>query len=156
MDDIQFVEIFRKTEIRNMINNFLSEEAVWESISEFVDSNGKSMACQGKSSIKFKGEIILNESYSSFGEKTLTNDYEIRIVSENRYSYTSMNPVIGVQTGFFDINQNTIYSKFSIKESELNGYEIIRRIEDTCYANGALYNGNELINTWSATLHKVV
>ena len=67
-----------------------------------------------------------------------------------------MNPVIGVQTGFFDINQNTIYSKFSIKESELNGYEIIRRIEDTCYANGALYNGNELINTWSATLHKVV
>lgn len=140
----------------NMMNNFLSEEAVWESISEFVDSNGKAMICKGKSRIKFEGEMIVNESFSSFGEKTLTNDYEIRFVSENRYSYISRNPALGIQTGFFDVNKNTIYSKFSIKESKLNGYEIIRRIDDTCYVNGALYNGNELINTWSATLYKEV
>ena len=44
------------------------------------------------------------------------------------------------------MNKNTIYSKFSIKESKLNGYEIIRRIDDTCYVNGALYNGNEPVS----------
>lgn len=138
-----------------MISNFLSEEAVWTSVSEFVDPHGMSMVCQGKSSIKFDNDLIVNESSSTFGEKILTNDYEIRFVSENRYSYTSRNPALGIQTGFFDINHHTIYSKFTIEDSELNGYEIIRRVDNICYANGALYNGNDLINTWSATLHKL-
>lgn len=96
----------------NMMNNFLSEEAVWESISEFVDSNGKAMICQDKSRIKFDGEMIVNESFSSFGEKTFTNDYEIRFVSENRYSYISRNPVLDIQTGFFDVNKTQYTQNF--------------------------------------------
>lgn len=134
--------------------NFLSEDAVWESVSEFVDSNGVSTIGKGDSIIESDGEVIINKSSSSFGEKKITNNYVIRFVSESRYSYTSQNPALGIQIGFFDISKNTIYSKFSIKDSELNGYETIRRIDDICYATGALYNGNELINIWSATLHK--
>lgn len=83
-----------------IVNNLLSEEAVWESISKFVDSNGKAMICQGKSRVKFEGEMIVNESFSSFREKRFTNDYEIRFASENRYSYISRNPALGIQTGF--------------------------------------------------------
>lgn len=50
----------------NMMNNFLSEEAVWVSISEFVDSNGKSMICHGKShSWIGKNNLLVTPEYGS-------------------------------------------------------------------------------------------
>lgn len=86
--------------------------------------------------------------------KKMDNNYKIERLSENRYQYTSLNPALGVQKGFFDVFGSNVYSRFRIEDTELNGYEIIRRTDNTCFANGILYNGNEVINTWSATLNK--
>lgn len=138
----------------NYKNHFLSETAVWESVSEFVSPDGTVSEGRGESAIHIEGGLITNESWVIMQDKKMENMYEIKPQTENRYQYISNNPSLGIQRGYFDVLHNIIYSKFLIQETELNGYEIIRRIDSTCYANGALYNGDELINTWNAVLQK--
>jgi hypothetical protein len=36
----------------------------------------------------------------------------------------------------------------------MNGFEVINRDNDLCKAYGALYNGNELVNSWQTTLKR--
>jgi len=134
--------------------HFLSEDSIWESVSEFVDSQGQIIKGTGESVIKTDRDLITNDSWSTFDGKKIYNNYQIKHLSGNRYQYTSQNPALGIQSGFFDISKSIIFSKFSVRDTKLNGYEIIRRIDNMCYANGALYNGNELINTWISTLQK--
>jgi hypothetical protein len=54
----------------------------------------------------------------------------------------------------FSLDRNTLFSKFGIENTTLNGYEIIRREDDICYAQGALYDNDELINAWTAIMKK--
>ncbi|MCD7899562.1 MAG: hypothetical protein LUH22_06735 [Bacteroides sp.] len=134
--------------------HFLFESIIWESVSEFVTPNGDVSKGIGESVIQLNGDLITNESWAIIKGKRVDNNYKIRRLSENRYQYTSQNPKLGTQKGYFDISGSIIYSKFMIENTQLNGYEIIRRIDDICYSIGALYNGDELVNTWNATLRK--
>jgi hypothetical protein len=61
---------------------------------------------------------------------------------------------LGIQKGIFSIDRNTIFSKFRIENSDMNGFEVINRDNDLCKAYGALYNGNELVNSWQTTLKR--
>lgn len=77
---------------------------------------------------------------------------KITVITDNEYLFESLNPELGIQKGIFNIDRNLIYSKFVIEGTDLNGFEIIKRVENTCYANGALYDGQKLINTWNAIM----
>ena len=134
--------------------NFLSETVLWITSSEFVDSKGNISRGQGESEINVSEELITNNSWVVMGGNKIENNYSIRKVTDTRYQYSSQNPDLGIQKGFFDINRNYIFSKFRIEGTSLNGYEVIERKYDICYANGALYDGNELINTWTAEMRK--
>lgn len=137
------------------VMNLVSETGVWITESEFVDPNGQISKATGETSITINGKSkITNHSYVEMGGKTLVNDYEIHITENNRYPFQSLNPTLGIQKGYFDIDRNVIYSRFEIENTVLNGYEIIIRNEDICTAYGALYNNTELINTWTAILRK--
>lgn len=136
------------------MNHFLSESAVWQTTSEFVAPNGEISNAKGESVISVSETELTNESWAQTGDVKRINNYRIIPVSPTEFSYESLNPELGKQTGVFNIDRNTVFSKFKVETTSLNGYEIIRRENDVCYAQGALYDGDKLVNTWNATLIK--
>lgn len=136
------------------MRHFLSESAVWQTTSEFVTPSGEVSNAEGESVISIFESEISNESWAQIGDIKRMNNYKITYVSPTELSYQSLNPELGRQTGVFFINGNTLFSKFKVEATLLNGYEIIRREGDACYAQGALYDDDKLINIWNATLNK--
>lgn len=136
------------------MKHFLSESAVWQTTSEFVSPNGEISNAKGESVISISKTELTNESWAQIGDVKRINNYKIIPVSPTEFSYKSLNPELGKQTGVFNIDRNTVFSKFKVEATSLNGYEIIRRENDVCYAQGALYDGYKLVNTWNAILIK--
>nr|WP_320000151.1 hypothetical protein [uncultured Draconibacterium sp.] len=134
--------------------HLLSESAVWNSMSEFISSDGTTTKAIGETSIVINENEIINNSWASLGESKRINNYRIKTISKKELLFESLNPELGKQKGKFNIDRNTIYSKFIIENTNLNGFEIIRRENDLCYVNGVLYDGEKLINTWNAKLSK--
>ncbi len=116
--------------------HLLLEEALWESISEFVTPDGKISNATGESEIIINGDKIENKSWAMLNGSKITNFYSI------------------TKKGIFLIDRNTIFSKFRIENSDMNGFEVITRDKDICKAYEALYNGDELVNTWQATMKR--
>lgn len=136
------------------MNHLLSETARWITETEFVYPDGSISKGKGESNIDVKAQIVINNSRTMFGQTEITNDYVIRLNSDNEYMFESVNPELGILNGVFNIDRNLIFSKFVIQNTTLNGFEIISREEDTCFAHGALYDGQTLINTWNAVMKK--
>lgn len=134
--------------------HLLSETAIWKTESEFITPDGTVSKALGETSILIKGNEIENNSWAFFGTLKRENNYSINPGSINEFNFQSLNPELGIQNGRFNIDRNIIYSKFIIENTDLNGFEIIRREGDRCYANGALYAGGNLINSWRAVMTK--
>lgn len=135
--------------------HLLSESAVWKSESEFILANGEISRASGETSIVVLKNEIKNNSWVLWGESKRVNNYSIRVISENELAFESLNPELGIQKGKFNIDRNIIYSKFIIENTNLNGFEIIKREGDVCFTNGALYDADILIDTWNAILTKL-
>jgi hypothetical protein len=134
--------------------NLLSENGIWITKSEFVTADGKISKATGETQIQINNGIISNHSFAEIDGNKLVNDYEITISNTNRYPFQSKNPALGVQKGYFDIDRNTVYSRFEIDSTNLNGFEVIIMEGNICTAYGALYDQTNLINTWKAMLKK--
>ncbi|MCK9183038.1 MAG: hypothetical protein M0P13_09195 [Fibrobacteraceae bacterium] len=132
--------------------HLLSESNNWITESEFVTSTGAISKAAGETKIEIFEDHISNKSFAVIDGRTIKNDYIIKRATGNRFSFQSQNPELGIQTGSFDIDRNTIYSRFAIENTKLSGFEIITRNGGKCIANGALYNDKELINTWTAKM----
>ncbi|MEH0153922.1 hypothetical protein V6R21_07220 [Limibacter armeniacum] len=146
--------LFFSTNNNRETMHLFSESAIWKTASEFISPDGKISKAFGETSVIVKANEIKNNSWASFGELKRVNDYAIKVISKNELTFESLNPELGIQKGKFNIDRNIIYSKFTIENTKLNGFEIIRREHDLCYANGALYDGENLINTWVAIMTK--
>lgn len=138
------------------MKHLLSETAIWTTESEFVNAEGIISKATGKSEVIVSLNDIKINSLAIIGEVERKNDYKITVVTDNEYHFESLNPELGIQKGVFNIDRNLIYSKFTIENTNLNGFEIIKRIENTCYANGALYDEQHLINSWNAVMKKQI
>jgi len=134
------------------MKHFLSESAVWESASEFVTPDGVVSHGYGESAITVNGNGIVNESWVLIGDFKRVNNYKIIRISEFVFTFESLNPELGIQTGSYHVDRNMLFSKFFIRGTSLNGFEIIRREDSVCYAHGALYEDDLLMNTWSARM----
>lgn len=135
--------------------NLLSENGLWMTEAEFVAADGTISNASGETRIRLTERGIENLSHVSMGGTTIVNNYEITPVRANRFSFKSTNQTLGNQRGVFDIDRDTLYSRFAIENTALTGFEVIIRDGDVCTANGALYDCDALINTWTATLRKV-
>lgn len=136
------------------MKHFLSESTVWQSSSEFVTPDSKIVYAKGESVISVNENEIINESWAQMENIRRINNYKITPLSQSEYTFESLNPELGKQVGIFNVDRNTLFSKFIIEGTSLNGYEIIRREDNVCYAQGALYENDSLINTWSAMMKK--
>lgn len=136
------------------MKHLFSESAAWYTTSEFVTPDGKISCAKGKTIISVTEMEITNESWAELDGLRRANHYKITPVSQTRFDSESLNPELGKQIGLFSLDRNTLFSKFRIENTTLNGYEIIRREDDICYAQGALYDNDELINTWTAIMNK--
>jgi hypothetical protein len=101
--------------------HLLSETAVWKTESEFILPDGKISRAIGETSIIVQENEIKNNSWVSFGESKRINNYSITVVSKNELLFESLNPELGIQKGKFNIDRNTIYSKFIVENTNLNG-----------------------------------
>ena len=138
----------------NTIQHLLSESSVWHSTSEFTDAKGNVSKGIGISEIKICTDKIINNSYVEFEEAIIHNDYEIRLGNNNVFYSCSINPTLGIQRGRFFVNGSKLFYDFIIENSSMYGFEIIRREDNICFSDGALYDADALINTWSAILRK--
>ena len=136
------------------MKHLLSESASWSTTSEFVTSEGHVSEATGRSAITIQEKEIINTSWVQLGKVKRENNYKIISISDTKYHYESINPELGNQIGVFIADRNILYSKFKIEDSSLNGFEIIRREGDTCFAYGALYDNDNPINTWTAIMVK--
>jgi len=136
------------------MKHLFSESTLWYTTSEFVAPDGKISRAKGESVISVGTAEITNESWVEMEGVRRKNNYKITPVTQSEFTSESFNPELGRQTGIFNIDRNTIFFKFRIENTSFNGYEIIRREDTVCYAQGALYNNNTLINTWTATMYK--
>lgn len=135
--------------------HLFSGSGVWQTVSEFVSADGLISNAVGESIITIhENGTISNESRADIGKSIRINNYTIIPLSEREYSAESLNPELGNQTGKFNVDRNIIFSRFRLEGALLNGYEVIRREGDVCYANGALYDGDVLMNTWNAVMKK--
>ena len=134
--------------------HLLGENAIWISISEFVTPDGNILKATGETRITIDGNKIINKSWVMLNDLKIENFYSITKITGTKYSFISENPSLGTQKGIFTVDRNTIFSKFRIVNSDMNGFEIIIRENNICKAYGALYNEDELINSWSATMKR--
>ncbi len=135
--------------------HLLSAPAEWMTSSEFVDKDGNIFKAIGESKIIHDCDGIVNESWTCLDGKKIFNNYKILQESEYRYRFVSDNPTLGSQTGEFNIDRNVVYSKFTVNDSTLSGFEIIIKDEDECSVYGTLYDGNELVNTWRTIMVRI-
>lgn len=139
----------------NTIRHFLSESSVWHSTSKFTDANGNVSKGIGISEIKVHTDIITNNSYVDFEGAVIRNDYEICTENNCVFYSCSINPALGIQRGRFFVNGSKLFYDFIIENSSMYGFEIIRREGDICFSDGALYDADALVNTWSAVMNRV-
>ena len=140
---------------RTKKRHLLSEEAVWEVVATFTNCEGRVTYGSGQSAIEADGDMLLNKSWVNGPYGKIYNNYRFKKVSENVYEYESDNVSLGIQVGTFHVVHDCIYSKFKIKDSMLNGFELVVRSGSTCHVNGALYDEDRLVNTWSGTMKKI-
>lgn len=136
------------------MKHLLSESVRWTTLSEFVDPHGNRSEGKGETDILVHRTGITNTSWVQLGRKKINNIYSITVKSDRQYLFTSENPALGTQQGQFNIDGNVLYSRFIIQNTLVNGYEVIIRHEDECTAYGSLYDDDDLINTWKATMLK--
>ncbi len=134
--------------------HLLAENAIWISFSEFVTPDGNILKATGETRITIDENKIINKSWAMLNDLKIENFYSITKITETKYSFISENPGLGTLKGIFTLDRNTIFSKFQIANSDMNGFEIIIRENNICKAYGALYNGDELINSWSAIMKR--
>ncbi|MDP3452724.1 MAG: hypothetical protein Q8R90_07180 [Bacteroidales bacterium] len=135
--------------------HLLSDPAEWMTSSEFVDKEGKIKRAIGEAKIIVNELEIINETWSCVEGKRICNCYRIEKESDHRYRYECNNPELGTQRGDFNIDRNIVYSKFTVNETSLNGFEIIVQDDDECTIYGTLYEGSELLNSWRTVMVKI-
>lgn len=133
--------------------HIFSETAVWKTESVFITPDGVRHPGEGESHITVYETKVINESWTDNHLK-LRNEYRVTHMDGNRYLCRSENVRLGTQYGWMDLHDNTMFSKFEFEDSNYSGYEVITRNGDTAYVVGALYKGNQLENTWTATMRK--
>ncbi len=135
--------------------HLLSDSAEWMTNSEFVDKDGNILRAIGEAKIVVEGPEIINETWACVEGKKVCNCYRIEKESDLKYHFECQNTDLGKQIGDFNVDRNIVYSKFTVSDSSLNGFEIIVKDDDECTIYGTLYDGSNLLNTWRTVMVKM-
>ncbi len=137
------------------MKHFFSDSGTWKTTAEFVAPDGRVMLSEGETVISVGKDGVMSEAWVASEEINRRNTYRIIPVSATEMTAESVDPYQPYLTGALNIDRNNLHFKYRMEGSAVNGYEIITRKGTVCYAYGALYNGNSILQTWTATLNKV-
>jgi hypothetical protein len=140
----------------NKEKHLLSDSAEWMTNCEFVDKEGNIIKAIGEAKIVIEGTEIINDNWTCIDGKRLCSCYKIERESDFKYHYECKNSTLGNQTGDFCIDRNVLFSKFTVKETNLSGFEVFVKEDDECIVYGTLYDGAELINSWRSIMVKML
>jgi hypothetical protein len=134
--------------------HLLSDPGTWKATAEFVDPEGHIMTSEGEAVITAGPNEMISNVWIASDEINRSNSYRIAPVSPTRMSCESLSPDSKRLTGTFNVDRNMLFFKFRLEGCGVGGYQIIHRNGDVCYAHGALYDGDTLIQNWMATLNR--
>ena len=137
------------------VKHLLSDSAEWMTNSEFVDKDGNILRAIGEAKIVVYDNQIINESWACVEGKKVFNNYKIQRESDSKFRFECTNPEHGTRRGDFNSDRNILYSKFTVSDTSLAGFEIIVKDEDECTVYGTLYDGKELLNSWRTIMVRI-
>ncbi len=137
------------------MKHFFSDSGNWKVVAEFLYPDGTVMSSEGEAEIMVDKGGIFNEVRVDSLEIVRHNTYKITRVSKLEMFAESLDPDLPRLTGALRVDRNMLFFKYEMAEGDVNGYQIIHRHDTVCYTYGALYRGDMLTNTWTATLNKV-
>jgi hypothetical protein len=82
--------------------HFLSDVALWESLSEFVTPDGKISNATGESEIIINGDKIEIKSWAMLNDSKITNFYSITKITETKYTFISENRIPSTNSVLLD------------------------------------------------------
>jgi hypothetical protein len=112
------------------------------------------MYSEGESVVSVDNTEIINDVWVASKGINRRNTYRITHVSKCQMIAESINPDLPRMTGSFDIDRNILHFRFQMDGSRQNGHEVITRRRNVCYVCGALYDGDALLQTWTATINR--
>ncbi|MDH6305163.1 hypothetical protein M2459_002260 [Parabacteroides sp. PF5-5] len=135
--------------------HLFSEDSDWLCITELTYPQGEIIKENGGLSIRILPDQIVRESWFYDEEGKFESQLVINQISSWQYTYESPDiKQMGTQKGTIHVDRNRTYSKFTIGDTLLNGYEITARNNNVCYMDGALYYDQKLIKAWSTVMTK--
>jgi len=137
------------------VKHLLSDSAEWMTNSEFVDKDGNILRAIGEAKIVVEDNEITNESWACVEGKKVFNNYRILKESDSKFRFECSNPEQGIRRGDLNSDRNILYSKFTVSDTSMNGFEIIVKDEDECTIYGSLYDGKELLNSWRTIMVRI-
>ncbi len=137
------------------VKHLLSDSAEWMTNSEFVDKDGNILRAIGEAKIVVDDNEIINESWACVEGKKVFNNYRIQRESDSKFRFECTNPEQGIRKGDLNLDRNILYSKFTVSDTSLSGFEIIVKDEDECTVYGTLYDGKELLNSWRTIMVRI-
>lgn len=145
-----------------MAHTFLFQEGIWHAKGVYIDEDGRILAVEGKSEIRHKQKLWVNESWMhGFCNPSLEfyNCYEIVPFGANQdfTTWRSSNPAIGILLGKFIVVEDSILSVFISEDKQYNGAEYLQKMNGgNFYANrGTLMMGDKKLSSWAVELRKI-
>lgn len=143
-----------------MKHTFLFEEGAWRASGKFADDSGNDFDIEGRSDITHEGGVWLNRSWMRLRTEppfSIENIYEIEPFKEGAMmtTWTSHNPAFGELSGTFEVEGDTITSRYASEDQKVRGFETVTLLDESTYrGRGEVYIEGKLTSSWTVTLER--
>jgi hypothetical protein len=145
-----------------MKHTFLFEQGAWRASGKFTDEAEKEYDIEGRSDVSHEGGVWLNRSWMRLRTEppfSIENVYEIEPFKEGAMmtTWTSHNPAFGELSGTFELEGNTITSRYASEDQKVRGFETVTMIDEETYrGRGEIYIEGKLTSSWNVTLERLL
>jgi hypothetical protein len=135
--------------------HLLSDSGRWIVTAEFIAPDGSVDTSEGEAIITVGPDETISEVTVTSHTINRHGSYRVVHVSRTVMRCEELTPTPGGFTGTLTVDRNMLFLKFRITASTVNGYQIMHRNGDVCYAHGTICNGDQPTRNWIATLNLI-
>ena len=144
-----------------MKHTFLFESGSWQATGKFTDDSGNNYTVEGRTDITHEDGQWFNRSWMRLRTEppfSIENIYEIEPFREGAMMTTwiSRNPAFGELSGTFELEGNTITSRYASEDQKVRGFETLNQLDEKTYrGRGEVYIEGKLTSQWDVTLERI-
>jgi len=143
-----------------MKHTFLFEQGTWRASGKFTNESDDDYDIEGRSEVLHEEGMWLNRSWMRLRTEppfSIENVYEIVPFKEDAMmtTWTSHNPAFGELRGTFELEDNTITSRYASDDQKVRGFETVTMLDEQTYrGRGEVYIEGKLTSSWNITLER--